>query len=153
MNPDPSDPVDRWRPFDEAVTVTFETDPCGRRPLALHWRGSLWRVVGESLHWSTWRALPVAPSRPDHHPPPLGLRTDFWRFHAQSDPVSPLLHFEVRRAGAGWRLVRLGATFALPDRSTTEPSATDRSTTDLTCDGGAAGCASPVPAGGVGARD
>ncbi len=145
MNVDPSDADGGWRPFDEPVTVTFGTGTSGP-PLALRWRGSLWRVVGESLHWSTWRALPVEPRHPEDHAPTRGLRADFWRFRAQSNPVSPVLHFEVRRAGSGWRLVRLGATFDLP---TPDPA-----DTAVRASGGvAAGCASAVPAGGVGGQD
>ena len=51
---------------------------------------------------------------PDDEPVTRGYRADFWRFQAQCNPVSPVLHFEVRRAGNEWRLVRLGATFELP---------------------------------------
>ncbi len=143
MTIDPSSAVDGWRPLDEPVAVTFGAATSGPQPLALRWRGSLWRVVGESLHWSTWRALPVEPRHPEDHPPSRGLRADFWRFQAQSNPVSPILHFEVRRAGSGWRLVRLGATFDLP-----APDAADRNSPGVV-----AGCAGAVPAGGVGGQD
>ncbi|MHA7190806.1 hypothetical protein ACX80N_11000 [Arthrobacter sp. MDT2-16] len=114
MNSSSPDPAGAWRPFDEAVVVTFDDSRGIRRPLALRWRGSLWRVIGDSRHWSTWRALPVAPRFPDDEPVTRGYRADFWRFQAQCNPVSPVLHFEVRRAGNEWRLVRLGATFELP---------------------------------------
>jgi hypothetical protein len=143
MTIDPSNAVSGWRPLDEPVAVTFGAATRGPQPLALRWRGSLWRVVGESMHWSTWRALPVEPRHPEDHPPNRGFRADFWRFQAQSNPVSPILHFEVRRAGSGWRLVRLGATFDLP--------ALDAA--DRTSLGVAAGCASASPAGGVGGQD
>jgi hypothetical protein len=145
MNPTPSDPAGGWRSFDEPVTVTFDAAAHGPRPLALRWRGSLWRVVGESLHWSTWRALPVAPRHPDDHPPTRAFTADFWRFRAQSTPVSPVLHFEVRRAGSGWRLVRLGTTFDLPgDGAATRPGPLPA--------GGPARRA-PARAGGVGGQD
>ncbi|PPB50216.1 hypothetical protein C4K88_06035 [Arthrobacter pityocampae] len=110
----PSDPVEAWRPVDESVGLTFEDVTGVPQPCRLRWRGSLWHVLGPSRHWSTWRALPSTPTGMEDVRPIHPWRTDFWRFRAQTGPVSPILHFEVRRAGTDWRLVRLGATFDLP---------------------------------------
>lgn len=103
-----------WQPSDEAVIVTFHAPGSESRPSCLHWRGSLWHVVGHSRHWSTWRALPVRPARAGEAPTARALTTHFWRFEAQTSPESPLLRFEVRRTDLEWRLVRLAVTFALP---------------------------------------
>lgn len=103
-----------WRPLDESVGLTFRSFGVQDRPSCMDWRGSLWRVVGHSRHWSTWRFLPVGSPRAHEAPSTRGLRADFWRFQAQVDPVSPVHSFEVRRAEAEWRLVRLAVTFELP---------------------------------------
>ncbi|WP_434994651.1 hypothetical protein [Arthrobacter sp. Ld5] len=105
-----------WRPVDEAVALSFEDVDGSPLPFRLRWRGSLWHVVGPRRHWSTWRALPSTPDDPEEVRPVHPWRADFWRFQAQTGPASPILHFEVRRTGDDWRLVRLGATFDLPDR-------------------------------------
>ena len=116
MTRTPPDATEAWRPVDEAVGLTFE-DVDGRpQPCRLRWRGSLWQVVGPRRHWSTWRALPSTRADSEDVRPVHPWRADFWRFQAQTGPVSPVLHFEVRRAGTDWRLVRLGATFDLPGR-------------------------------------
>lgn len=104
MIPSPADPVGSWRTFDDAVALTFDATGGESRPSCLHWRGS------------AWRALPVAPSQGTA--PTRGLRADFWRFRAQTSGFSPVLHFEVRRAEREWRLVRLRATFELPEKGT-----------------------------------
>ncbi|MHA7281206.1 hypothetical protein ACX80H_15820 [Arthrobacter sp. MDT2-2] len=113
MKPTP-DTTGPWRPCDEAVALTFEETGGTPEPSCLRWRGSLWRVVGRSRHWSTWHALPVAPLHAGDGPTTRGFRADFWRFRAQTDPVSPVACFEVRRAHQGWRLVRRDATFDVP---------------------------------------
>lgn len=117
MLPNTPHAMDRWRPLDESVVLSFRSSGSESLPACLHWRGSLWRVVGHARHWSTWRALPVATAHADGAPATLRLEADFWRFRAQADPLSPVFHFEVRRAGHQWRLVRLSATFDLPARS------------------------------------
>lgn len=134
-----------WRPWDEAVELAFEVNDDPATPSCLFWRGSLWRVVGPSDHWSTWRALPVRDMTDGSAPTNRAQRADFWRFIAQTGPVSPLVHFEVRRSSggagssepasrtagstdchptrprsagsgsAGWRLVRLGLSMELPE--------------------------------------
>ncbi|MHA7219526.1 hypothetical protein ACX80L_11595 [Arthrobacter sp. MDT1-48-3] len=118
MIPSPADPVGSWRTFDDAVALTFDATGGESRPSCLHWRGSAWHVVDGCMHWSTWRALPVAPSPSQGTAPTRGLRADFWRFRAQTSGFSPVLHFEVRRAEREWRLVRLRATFELPEKGT-----------------------------------
>lgn len=120
--------VGTWRLFDEAVALTLEDIDGAARPVDLHWRGTLWRVIGESRHWSTWRALPVPPRGGDLQRA-HGYRTDFWRFRAQAGPASPVLHFEVRRTGCDCRLVRLGATFDVPG-GTAAPDGTPRNRPD-----------------------
>lgn len=103
-----------WRPLDEAVTVTFSGVSAEAGPRTLRWRGSHWDVVGTTLHWGTWHALPVEPVRQDLPPTSRRLSTDFWRFAAQTSRVSPIFFFEIRGNGNQWRLVRLGAVFDLP---------------------------------------
>lgn len=110
------DAPEAWRPVDEAIGLSFEDVDGVPRPSRLCWRGSQWQVVGPCRHWSTWRALPSTPADREDVRPVHPWRADFWRFQAQTGPVSPILHFEVRRVGKDWRLVRLGATFDLPDR-------------------------------------
>lgn len=124
MKPIPTESSGTWRPCDEAVSVIFDAcgnDGDGPRPLHLRWRGSSWRVVGPSRHWSTWRVLPVtlpsAAAATAGSAPTRRWRTEFWRFRGQIDPASPILHFEVRRSDTQWRLVRLGASFELPGRA------------------------------------
>jgi len=113
----PDDTPGAWRPVDEAVGLLFQDVDGVPQPCRLRWRGSLWHVVGTRRHWSTWRALPGTSSGLEDVRPVHPWRADFWRFQAQTGPVSPVLHFEVRRAGQDWRLVRLGAGFDLPARS------------------------------------
>lgn len=102
-----------WRTVDDAVMLTFADDAPAAAPHIIRWRGSSWRVVGSARYWSTWHSLAVEPAG-DPFPTCRGLRTSFWRFAAQTGPVGPVLHFEVRGAGDTWRLVRLGAAFDLP---------------------------------------
>lgn len=117
MQRTPPDAPEAWRPVDEAVGLAFEDADGVPQPCRLRWRGSLWQVVGPPRHWSTWRALPSTRTDAQDVRPVHPWRADFWRFRAQTGPVSPILHFEVRRTGTDWRLVRLGATFDLPGRS------------------------------------
>lgn len=101
-----------WRAVDDDVTLTFDAGAAGT-PETLGWRGSSWQVVGVARHWNTWHFLAVEPAG---DPPPAcrGLRTSFWRFAGQTNPVGPVFHFEVRGSGNTWRLVRLGFEFDLP---------------------------------------
>jgi hypothetical protein len=108
--------AETWRPLDEAVVLQFTQVDGAIHPERIRWRGADWGIVGPARHWSTWRALPVLSTGATRSTAVRGMTADFWRFHAQTDPVGLLLHFEVRRAGHEWRLVRLGATFAVPDR-------------------------------------
>ena len=102
-----------WRTVDDHVELFFGDGASTAGPERLRWRGVLWHVVGTARSWSTWHSLAVDPAG---DPPPTcrGLRTRFWRFAAQTAPVGPVLHFEVRGSGDSWRLVRLGAAFDLP---------------------------------------
>jgi hypothetical protein len=104
-----------WRAVDDDVDLTFE-DTSDAAPQTLRWRGSSYRVMGTARHWSTWHSLAVE-SAEGTPPTCLGLRTSFWRFMAQTGPVGPVLHFEVRGTGNTWRLVRLGADLGLPASS------------------------------------
>ncbi|MHA7286330.1 hypothetical protein ACX80I_08640 [Arthrobacter sp. MDT3-44] len=119
MKPLP-DTTGPWRPCDEAVALTFDETGGSPEPSCLRWRGSLWRVVGRSRHWSTWHALPVVPLHAGEAPTTRCLRADFWRFRAQADPVSPLACFEVRRADRGWRLVRRDAALDVAEQFVAE---------------------------------
>jgi hypothetical protein len=104
-----------WRVVDDDVDLVFD-DATAAAPQTLRWRGSSYRVVGTARYWSTWHSFAVeAAAGPA--PSCRGLRTSFWRFTAQTGPVGPILHFEVRGAGTAWRLVRLGADFGLPASS------------------------------------
>ena len=104
-----------WRPCDEVVELVFELRGGPPTPSSLSWRGSLWSVVGSSRHWSTWHALPIRASVKDAGPTNRALSVDFWRFAARTSPISPLMHFEVRRSSNQWRLVRLGASIEIPE--------------------------------------
>lgn len=104
-----------WRPLDEAVALFVSHVDGETRPERIRWRGSDWSVVGPARHWSTWRALPVMPPDDRGTAAVRGQTVEFWRFRAQTAPVGPLLSFEVRCGGHEWRLVRLGATFSVPD--------------------------------------
>ena len=94
-----------WRVLDEPASIQFL--PSGT-PLALRWRGSLWQVIGEPLSWSSSR------SWWEPGPTPRGgqgsiITTRFWRFHAQTSQVSPVLHFDISADPRWdhWRLRRI----------------------------------------------
>ncbi|MPY11106.1 DUF6504 family protein [Arthrobacter bussei] len=104
-----------WRPLDEPIVLHVSQVDGETRPERIQWRGSEWRVIGVTRHWTTWRALPVLGSDAAGSAPVRALRAHFWRFRAQTNAAGPLLHFEVRSAGHEWRLVRLKLTFSVPE--------------------------------------
>jgi hypothetical protein len=80
-----------WRVLNEPASVRFH--PWGS-PLELSWRGNPWQVIRQPMWWSG----PGSWWEPD--PTSLGghsnlITTHFWRFHAQTGPVSPVLEFEI----------------------------------------------------------
>lgn len=103
-----------WRILDEHVTLTLLATGGTVRPHTLRWRGSTWSVVGTAHHWSTWHALAVEQGDQDVPPTSRALRVEFWRFSAQTNPVAPVFHFEIRGREDHWRLARLGVVFDLP---------------------------------------
>lgn len=93
------------RSLNEEADVRFTA---AGKPLALRWRGSIWQVHGDPLHWTS--------SQSWWEPNPAGSRgqgsvmtLEYWRFEGQTGPASPLLVFDICSdpRWSGWRLVRV----------------------------------------------
>jgi hypothetical protein len=102
------------RTLNDPVEVRFT--PQGV-PLAVRWRGRLWPVAAEPLHWNSgWnRRESGLPAGPGHghghghgHGQPAGL--EFWRLQVRATSSSPLRTLEVRKhpGWEGWYLTRVG---------------------------------------------
>jgi hypothetical protein len=77
-------------------------------PLALRWRGRLWPVAAEPLHWNRgrkrWESGP--PAGPEHGQP---VEIEPWRLQVQATSTSPLRTLEVRKhpGREGWHLTHI----------------------------------------------
>lgn len=90
------------RTLSEPVEVRFT--PQGV-PLAVRWRGRLWPVAAEPLHWNSgwnWREsdLPAGPGQGQL------VEIEYWRLQVRATSSSPLRTLEVRRHPGwdGWHL-------------------------------------------------
>ena len=93
------------RTLNEPVDIRFT--PQGV-PLAVRWRGRLWPVAAEPLHWfSRWNwwesNLPAGPGQGNI------VDIEFWRLQVRATSTSPLLTLEVRKHPGwdGWHLVHV----------------------------------------------
>ncbi|EMY35002.1 hypothetical protein D477_006698 [Arthrobacter crystallopoietes BAB-32] len=93
------------RTLNEPVEVRFT--PQGV-PLAVRWRGRLWPVAAEPVHWfSRWNwwesELPAGPGRGQL------IEIEYWRLQVRATSTSPPRTLEVRRhpGWEGWHLIRV----------------------------------------------
>lgn len=97
-----------WHVVDEEIDVSSGgAGESSAPPSELSWRGSTWHVTGPSLHWTTWRALPIPVADPGTRAGTKRLTSDFWRFTAQLGGTPTTMTFEIRRVDRAWRIVRL----------------------------------------------